>query len=222
MFLTPYDDFFRKHPGIFAGGIIYPLWIWLAVRTTGALRILTRHTIPIPIRTIWLTKTLALVVGAGGVFTLSVDFGLPWYLAFLPAGIVVFFALRENVEAIVSPVPPQTETAYRSSWEKYRHLRANVRRWLIAFGIVIVVGMVVVGAVESISGQNLQNVFLIGWGIAMIGCWAGIGFTHFKLQRWPCPRCGNSYRGFWGRPFLPRKCCYCGLPRWQDNPSGKT
>ncbi len=216
---TAYDDRFAKLGAIFAGTVIYPLWIWVAVRTTSALRVLTSSTIPFLKRTIWITKIIALVVGAGGLFSLLGDLGLPWYIAVLPSGVVVFFALRDQVEAIVSPVPPQTAIAYRSSWEEYRRSRTKVRKWVVALSIVFV-GMVVVGVVNSVSGQRLQMIFPI-WGFAFIVCWLGISFTQLKLVRWPCPRCGNSFHGFWGRPFMPRKCCYCGLPRWQDSPIGK-
>jgi hypothetical protein len=219
-YFTAYDTHFAKLGAICAGTLIYPLWIWLAIRTTHALRVLTSRTIPFLKRTIWITKIIALIVGAGGLLGLLIDLGLPWYVAVLPAGVVIFLALREQVEAIVSPVPPQTAIAYRSSWEEYRHLRTIVRRWWIALASVIF-GMVMVGVVNSISGQNLQIVFNI-LGIAIIACWAGVSFSQLKLLRWPCPRCGNSFRGFWGRLFLPGNCCYCGLPRWQDNPSGKT
>ena len=214
-----YDDHIGKLGAISAGAVVYLIWIWLAVRTTNALRILTSQTIPFSIRAIWITKIIAIVVGAGGLFGLLRELKFPWYLAVLPPGVVIFFALREQVMGIVSPVPPQTAFAYRFSWEEYRHLHTNVRRWWAALGIVIL-GMVVVGVVNILSGRQLQMVFPI-LAIAFIACWAGISFTQFKLFRWRCPRCGNSFRGFWGRPFLPRKCCYCDLPRWQDNPSGK-
>lgn len=219
-YFAAYDDRFGRLGAIFAGAVVYPLWIWLAVRTTNVLRIFTGHTIPFSRRAIWITKIVALIVGAGGLFTLLDDLKLRWYLAAIFPGIVVFFALREKIEAIVSPVPPQTAFAYRSSWEEYHHLSRNVRRWWFALGIAIL-GMVVVGAVSRVSGQSLQIVFSIG-AIFFVACWAGISFTQFKLMRWRCPRCGNSFRGFWGRPFMPRKCCYCGLPRWHDNPSVQT
>jgi hypothetical protein len=218
-YFAAYDDRFDKLGPICAGALICPLWIWLAVRSTNALRVLTNNTIPFATRAIWITKIIALVVGAGGLFSLLGDLGLSWYLAVLPAGLVVFFALRDKVRGIVSPIPAQTAFAYRSSWEGYRNLRTNARRWWVAFGIASL-GIVVVGIVNNFSSQNLQIVFPV-FGFAFIACWAGIGFTQFKLARWPCPRCGNSFRGFWGTPFMPGKCCYCGLPRWQDDPSDK-
>jgi hypothetical protein len=30
---------------------------------------------------------------------------------------------------------------------------------------------------------------------------------------WPCPRCGKLFRRLF-RPFLPKQCVHCGLPRW--------
>src|ERR1700680_1790441 len=76
--------------------LVLPLWIWLAVRTRHCLQIISAHTIPFPRRTIWLIKILALIVGGGGVAGAAVAAGIPWFFAILLAGVVLFFALREN------------------------------------------------------------------------------------------------------------------------------
>ena len=60
--------------------IVLPPWIWMAVRTQHCLQIITAHTIPIVKRTIWLVKTLALIVGVGGLFGAVVQVGMPWPL----------------------------------------------------------------------------------------------------------------------------------------------
>jgi hypothetical protein len=43
--------------------IVLPPWIWMAVRTQHCLQIITVHSIPFTKRTVWLVKTLALIVG---------------------------------------------------------------------------------------------------------------------------------------------------------------
>jgi len=95
--------------------IVLPPWIWMAVRTRHCLQIITAHTIPIARRTIWLVKTLALLVGIRGLFGVVVQVGLPWLLAILPGGIIVFFALKESVQEVVPQKPSQDAAAYQSS-----------------------------------------------------------------------------------------------------------
>lgn len=87
--------------------IVLPPWIWMAVHTRHCLQIVTAHTIPITKRTIWLVKTLALIVGVGGLFGAVVQVGISWILAILSGGIIVFFALKESVQEVVPPKPSQ-------------------------------------------------------------------------------------------------------------------
>jgi len=89
--------------------IVLPPWIWMAVRTQHCLQIITVHSIPFAKRTIWLLKTLALIVGVGGLFGATVQVGMPWLLAILPGGITVFFALKESVQEVVPPKPSKTQ-----------------------------------------------------------------------------------------------------------------
>jgi hypothetical protein len=87
--------------------IVLPPWLWLALRTRHCLETISRHTIPYTKRTIWLTKILALIVRGGGVMGAAATAGIPWFLAVLPAGALVFFALRVNVKEIVPSKPNQ-------------------------------------------------------------------------------------------------------------------
>ncbi len=110
--------------------IVLPPWIWMAVRTQHCLQVITVHSIPFTKRTIWLMKTLALIVGVGGLFGVVVQVGLPWLLAILPGGVIVFFALKESVQEVVPPKPSQDAAAYQSSWETYSSLRSDfLRSW---------------------------------------------------------------------------------------------
>jgi len=33
---------------------------------------------------------------------------------------------------------------------------------------------------------------------------------------WQCPRCNKAFRGRY--PFYPKRCYYCGLPKWAESP----
>ena len=109
-----------------AGLAVCGAWVWVAVCTRSSLGFLTGHAVPFAKRTIWLTKILALIVGAGGVMGALSEIGLAWYFAAVPAVTVVFLALREKVEEVVIPRPPRTTASYLPAWESYRRLRRNV------------------------------------------------------------------------------------------------
>lgn len=110
--------------------IVLPPWIWMAMRTQRCLQLITAHTIPFATRTIWLVKTLALIVGVGGLFGSLAEVGVPWLLAILPGGVILFFALKESVQEFVPPKPSQDAAAYQSAWANYRSLRRDFfRSW---------------------------------------------------------------------------------------------
>ena len=208
---------FGRLPIILGTFLVYPLWILLAVRTVSFLRFMTRHSIPFSKRAIWLIKILALVVGGGGVSVIPDELGLPWYLGVLPAGICIFFAVREKVQDIVPLKPPQNTAAYHSSWEEYRHLRTNVKRAWVGLGIVIVFAVNV--SLASVVSQKMFGAVLVVDAILMVAVMVALQYSQWKLLRWPCPRCGSSFRGMWALPFLPKRCRYCGLARWEGNPT---
>ncbi len=195
--------------------IILPPWIWLALRTRQCLEIISRRTIPYTKRTIWLTKTLALIVGAAGVAGAAATAGIPWFLALLPAGILVVFALRENVKEIVPPKPNQDESVIRSSWEQYRRLRRDYIRSCIWFGCAVVL-LAFLLAVGDKMPNSLQGVLFILCAVALLASIAVMYAKQLRWVRWPCPRCGCAFRGMWWRPLLPTNCVYCGLPKEND------
>jgi hypothetical protein len=190
-------------------------WIWLAVRTGHCLQVISTRTIPYPRRTIWLIKILALIVGAGGVAGSAAQLGVPWFLAILPAGIVVFFALRDNVQEIIPPKPNQDPSVYPSSWERYRYLRRDYMPswgWLGCTGVLLVL--------LTAFADKLTNPIRVGLFVlcvaAVLASIALMSLKRLKWLGWPCPRCGCAFRGLWWRPLMPKNCVYCGLPR-QEN-----
>ena len=201
-----------------AGVFVLPPWIWLAVRTRGCLRFVTRNSVPFPKRTIWFVKVLALLVGGGGALGLSLSLGLQPLLALVVLGFVLFFSMRDKVEDIVPPVPLQDETAYRSSWQEYRQLHSlAVRSWL-QFGGAIILSFLLMAALGTRLSTSNQEALSIVCGVLFLSAYAHVSYRHWKLVNWICPRCGCRYRGFWSRPWLPRRCVYCGLPRWAECP----
>src|ERR1700747_3147711 len=192
------------------------VWVWVAVGTTRSLRFLTSNAIPFSKRTIWLLKILALIVGAGGVMGSFDELGLSWYLAALPAGAWVFFALTDRVNEIVVPQPRHTKTSYRPVWESYRRLRRNV---LLSYaGVAIAfVGAILARAFSQLPGLVEKLIFVI-LGLILLSSLANLDYRVWKLSYWPCPRCGSAFRGLWAFPWLPKRCRYCGLGRWEENP----
>jgi len=192
--------------------IVLPPWIWMTVRTRHCLQIVTAHTIPIARRTIWLVKTLALLVGVGGLFGVVVQVGLPWLLAILPGGIIVFFALKESVQEVVPPKPSQDAAAYQSSWENYRTLRCDFLRswrWVGASSLMLILAAVFADKMQRATQIGLFTFCII----AVLYSLVRMSMKQLKWLRWPCPHCGCAFRGFWNRLWLPKKCAYCGFPR---------
>jgi hypothetical protein len=198
--------------------IVLPPWIWMAVRTRHCLQIVTAHTIPISKTTIWLMKTLALIVGVGGLFGAEVQVGLPWLLAILPGGIILFFALKESVQQVVPPKPSQGPAAYQSSWETYRILRSeHLRswRWVGASFLILILTAVFADRMQRTTQIGLFAFCLVAAMFSFIR----MCMKQLKWLRWPCPRCGCAFRGLWNRLWLPKNCAYCGLPRAdRENP----
>jgi hypothetical protein len=191
--------------------VVLPPWIWLAVRTKNCLQAITLHSIPYPRRTIWLIKMLALIIGAGGVLGVTTEMGMPWFLAVVPSAGVVFFALGDRVQEIVPPKPVQHVSAYQASWQQYRRLRTTYMRscrWFGATGLVLIL---IAASADELPKTVLPYLFALCL-VAMITSTATMTFKQLKWLRWPCPRCGCAFRGLW-RPWLPRNCVYCGLPR---------
>ena len=202
----------EKIAPLLAAVVVCPPWVWLAVRTKQCLGVITGHSIPFSQRSVWLIKILALIVGAGNVAGVLPDIGTPWFLAVIPAGIIVFFSLRESVSEVLPPKPPQDRAAYESAWREYWRLRGAYRRSGLGFAVAFVLVIVALVVGEKL-GQSMQ-IFLFAAGlVAVFVSIAVMSFNQWKWLHWPCPRCGCSFRGALGRLWLPKKCAYCGLPR---------
>jgi len=195
-----------------AGLLVCPAWVWLAVRTSQCLRVITGHTIPFSRRKIWLIKILALIVGAGNVGGILIGIGVPWLLALLPAAIIVFLSLKENVSEVVPPKPTQDPAVYESAWREYERLRASYRRAGLGFVTAFLLIIPVVFIAEKLPPYIQTSLFAVCL-VAFLVSIAGMSVSQWKWFHWRCPRCGCSFRGEWGWLWLPKKCVYCGLPR---------
>ena len=184
----------------------------MAVRTQHCLKIITVHSIPFTKRTIWLLKTLALIVGVGGLFGAVVQVGMPWFLAILPGSIIVFFALKESVQEVVPPKPSQDAAAYQSSWDTYRTLRSDFLRSWKWFGASLVMLFLTRVFADRMT-RTIGIILLTLCTFALLASIVAMSIRNLKWLRWPCPRCGCSFRGFWVRLWLPKNCVYCDLPR---------
>ena len=209
------DGLLDKWFPLVASLLVLPPWIWLAVRTRSSLQIISLHTIPYGKRWIWLIKTLALIVGAGGVFGAAAQLGMPWFLAIWLSGTVIFFALRESVQEIIPPKPHQDASAYQSSWRQYRHLRRDYMRSWTWFGAAFLT-FVLIAAFADRLPKTVQIGLYAFCLLAVIASMIVVNLKGLKWLRWPCPRCGCAFRGIWGTPWLPKNCAYCRLPRAEN------
>jgi hypothetical protein len=195
-----------------AGLAVSAVWSCMALQTTRCLRLITRATIPYRKRTIWLMKILALIVGAGGVAGALIDLGAPWFLAIVPAGIIVYFSLSEKVAEVVPAKPMQDAVTYRTAWREYRRLRISYQRSSIGFAAIILLIILL-----TLSGWRVppfaQVALFAACSIALLVSIVAMSFSQWKWLHWPCPRCGCSFQGQWVKLRQPKQCVYCGLPR---------
>lgn len=206
------DDHIQRVAPLIAALVVVPLWVWLAVRTATFLKAITRNSIPFRKRTVWLVKILALIVGAGNTVGVLADLGVPWLLAVVPAGIIIFLSLREKVEEIVPPKPIQAPVLYQSAWRIYWRLHHGYRRSWLWFGAAFVL-IILTHFWNGKLPNSIQNALAAICVLALLCSIAFVNLNGWRLFHWPCPRCGCSFRGAWGRPWLPKHCVYCGLPR---------
>src|SRR5579863_2073686 len=52
-------------------------------------------------------------------------------------------------------------------------------------------------------------------GVLVLGALAFAVGTHYRLRKWPCPRCGEPYfyTAWYWWSFSRRSCAHCGLNR---------
>ena len=107
----------------------------------------------------------------------------------------------------------ETETAeeatarYRAAWRKYRRLRLEFRLSIPGW---------------FVFSELLGGIFwFFGWNqkVAMVFILAYIPYMSvvgWQWAYWQCPRCNKAFRGRY--PFYPKRCYYCGLPKWAESP----
>jgi hypothetical protein len=198
--------------GAVAELVVLSPWLLMALRTTDFLKFVTLHMIPFPKRTIWLAKISGLVLGAGGVFAVSNTLGLPWYLALLPTVAFILFAFGENVKEVIPPRPAQEASAYPSAWKQYQALRGAYVRSQVWVGAAIL-SLIILTILGRRLPETVARVLMIVWVAAVLFSFTMNTAVALRFFRWPCPRCGCAFNGMWIRPWFPKKCAYCGLPR---------
>jgi hypothetical protein len=140
---------------------------------------------------------------------------MPRFLGLLPAGIVVYFAIKEDVQEIVPPKPVQlrSASAYESPWLEFRALHRAFKRSCLALAAafsLIVLSFIFRPKVPDI----VVAAFIIVCLVAVGGSMGAIAYNQWRFSTWPCPRCGCSFQGVWkGELGLADVCAHCGLPR---------
>jgi len=205
--------------------VFFGPWIWLAVRTKEFLQTTTRNTTPFTKGKIWFAKIVGLIVGGGAVFalasTLSFRLGVPRFLGLLPTAIVVYFAIKEDVQEIVPPKPIQSQHAsvYESPWLELRALHRAYMRSCLALAAAL--SLIVLSSIFRPKAPEIVVVaFIIVCLFAAGGSMGAIAYNQWRFSTWPCPRCGCSFQGVWkGELGLADVCAHCSLPR-EDEGSG--
>jgi len=209
------NDSLNRWALVIAAVLVVPPWVWLALRTGTALNILLGRAVPLTARTIWFVKAAAIVVGAGNVFGIALDLGVHWSLALAGAAAIVLVALSERVKGVIPPAPLQTQSSYEASWEELRHIRSAAWRSLILFVLLFFSAPLVAGLVWYLIPRTIRWILLAAYVVVLISTLARTYYFQWKYVRWTCPRCGCLFRGVW-RPWMPRQCAYCALPRWTE------
>lgn len=102
------------------------------------------------------------------------------------------------------------QARYATAWRRYKVLRIlfcflGIGWFPFVFGIVILSDHWNLGSTRNYTA-------MVAWFLVFIWVIAACVVGSMRI-RWPCPRCGKSFRGFF-RPLLPKRCVHCGLPRW--------
>jgi hypothetical protein len=198
--------------------LLFSPWVWMAVRTKDFLQFVTAHRVPFPKRTIWLAKIFALILGSVGVFAALDTIGLPRFLSLLASGAVVFFTFMEDVQVVLPPKPAQDAGTLHASWKQYRELRGAYVRTFVWVGAALLC-LVLTFAVSGELPESVRTILIAGCLLVLLFSVSMNTAGALRFYRWPCPRCGCAFNGFWIRPWFKKKCVYCGLPR-EDNAMG--
>jgi hypothetical protein len=191
-------------------------WVWLSVRTSDCLRVITRGTALYSRRTVLLIKIVATVVAAPNVAGAAASFGANWFLDGFLGGVVVLLAVLDKAVEISPATPPQMPSSYSESWQQY----LGLRKQLVIYALILI-GLVVASFLTAVAlGTRLTEhaSTVLFWSVSCLATLTFVGYAYntWKFTYWPCPRCGCRFRG----PFswaLPKKCSHCGLPQWRED-----
>jgi predicted RNA-binding Zn-ribbon protein involved in translation (DUF1610 family) len=110
---------------------------------------------------------------------------------------------------------PKGLSDYRGAWKQYRRLRAL---WLF-------IGLMEVGPAEVIIARLFPAVMPATRDVVEIFVsFSLLFFIDSRLINWKCPRCGRSFFAgarrtrHMGWLFMPRRCRFCGLPKYGLHP----
>jgi hypothetical protein len=88
--------------------------------------------------------------------------------------------------------------------------------WFVYLG-----GLPVAAAVAWLASRLFDTkipgmVAAIAWMVAYM-------VIGFRIQLWPCPRCGKRFSAKWwyNKWLFARKCVHCGLPKYSNSDAGE-
>jgi hypothetical protein len=162
---------------------------------------------------------VATIVASSSVFGLATQFRLHWFLSSVLAALVVLLALIDKVEAITPQTPIQDPFAYSEAWKEYSRLRRNALRPLISLLLIIMGGFASFAVLAP--RMDPRTLYLLFWILAsaLLVMFFLFVYNEWKLEYWPCPRCGHRFRGFWVASIMPKRCNHCGLARSAESPN---
>lgn len=209
---------------LFWGYAVLLAWRLKALRLDGSTISISglRHEVETPLRQVeavsqtWWLPGVAILE-----FRTATDFGdRIWFLPARPrlfgwGPSATVTDLRTTLKAgdLGLPAAPGDPTDYHSQWQRYTF-------WRRAFWVTLLTYFPGV----FFLGSTLQP--LVGGDVAFPVAWIAWVIPFFisswKLQGWPCPRCGlpffSSRWGFRLPHFAVRACRHCGLPKGQVEP----
>jgi len=117
----------------------------------------------------------------------------------------------------VSRPPTSTfeQSRYASAWRTYKVLRFLFL--LLGIGWVPFGYGIITLTDHWNSNSTTAYPAMVAWVLVLLWVIAACVVGSMRVL-WPCPRCGKPFRGLFRlRPFLPKRCVHCGLPRWASS-----
>ena len=99
----------------------------------------------------------------------------------------------------------ETIPSYVAAWTQYRKLKISALIFLLGFPPFL-------GGVAILFERTRWNEYV---GLALDVVYLLVMMVvGARYALWPCPRCGQSYRGF--RSITGNYCYFCKLPKWAE------